>query len=136
VRKHEEANSMRGTMDYTKEDQRQLEDAQAQLERYGVGRFQTMRGTCEDCGNPAVGVRFTTDHWHCAECGDTRAKPVMGIAPAIAIGALAGAGVIGLAWWMANRGRNGGTSWDGGMSDSGEEETDKRSSLKLGGSGK
>jgi hypothetical protein len=94
---------MAANLEYPKARHEALSEAGERLEEHGLGRFQTMRGTCENCGGPLVGVRFTTERWQCPTCGESDKRSRIGLPGAIALGAAAGAGLIGLVWWLRSR---------------------------------
>jgi ribosomal protein S27AE len=88
-----------------------MEDSEAQLLREvrdrimhdGVGKLEAMEVPCPKCGQTMSGVRLTAEHWECHKCGYSQDGFKLGVGGSLALGAVAGAGLVALLWWLSKR---------------------------------
>ena len=81
-----------------------LKTLQEQVISDGIGgRFAELPVICPKCRKPMAGITVTMEHWTCDRCNYTQSGIKIGAGGKVAIGALIGAGVVALAWWLSQQ---------------------------------
>lgn len=88
------------TMKLTDEEAQLIREARAQLMKQGTATLESLDAICPQCGEHLAGVRITAEHWECHNCGYSQDGLKLGVGGTLALGAVAGAGIVALLWYL------------------------------------
>ncbi len=77
-----------------------LRDARDRLIRQGVGKLDPLELSCPKCGVSLPSVSVKSPEWTCPACGHRQAGLKLGVGGTLALGSVAGAGMVALLWWL------------------------------------
>lgn len=80
-----------------------LKKMQETLLRKGIDNVEKLPVHCPKCGKAMSGVSVTAEHWECHRCGYTQDGIKLGLGGSLALGAVIGAGLTALLWWLSSR---------------------------------
>lgn len=87
-------------MKLSDEEARLIRQMRDQLMRQGTASIEQMQAICPECGVEMDGVRVTAEHWQCQNCGYAQDGLNLGVGGTLALGAVAGAGIVALLWYL------------------------------------
>lgn len=88
------------TMKVSDEEAQLIREARDRLMKQGTASLEALNAICPKCGEKLDGVRLTAEHWECHNCGYTQDGLKLGVGGTLALGAVAGAAVVALLWWL------------------------------------
>lgn len=80
-----------------------LKQTQERLLKNGIRNVENLPITCPKCGEKMSGISVTAEHWECNSCGYTQDGIKLGLGGSLALGAVIGAGLTALLWWLSLR---------------------------------
>lgn len=83
-----------------------LKQTQEKLLKYGINSIEGLPITCPKCAKVMSGVSMTAEHWECRNCGYTQDGIKLGLGGSLALGAIIGAGLTALLWYLSSRGED------------------------------
>lgn len=95
------------TMKLSDEEAQLIRQMRDQLMKQGTASIEAMPAVCPKCGVEMVGVRLTAEHWQCQNCGYSQDGLKLGVAGTLALGAVAGAGIVALLWYLHEKAKEG-----------------------------
>jgi hypothetical protein len=98
---------MATTVKFTDEQAELLREARDLLLNQGLASLASLEVPCLKCGKPMAGVTLQSEHWHCPSCGNSQDGLKLGVGGALALGAVAGAGIVALLWWLHDQSKDG-----------------------------
>ena len=87
-------------MKLSDEEAQLIREMRDQIMRTGTSRLEQLNAVCPKCGEEIVGVRATAERWECDNCGYSQDGLKLGAGGTLALGAIAGAGIVALLWWL------------------------------------
>lgn len=91
------------TMKVSDDEAKLIREMRDQLMKQGTASLEAMNAVCPKCGEEMAGIRLTAEHWECHNCGYTQDGLKLGVGGTLALGAVAGAGIVALLWWLHER---------------------------------
>lgn len=80
-----------------------LKQTQERLLKNGIRNVERLPITCPKCARKMSGVSVTAEHWECPNCGYTQSGIRLGVGGSLALGAVIGAGLTALLWWLSSK---------------------------------
>jgi hypothetical protein len=77
-----------------------LKKTQDRLLRNGIIQVEKLPVPCPKCGKKMPGISVTTEHRECHNCGYSQEGIKLGLGGTLALGAVIGAGLTALLWWL------------------------------------
>jgi len=91
------------TMKLSDEEAQLIHQVRDQIMRRGTASLESMEALCPKCGKEMAGVKLTAEHWQCNNCGYSQDGLNLGVGGTLALGAIAGAGLVALLWWLSKQ---------------------------------
>ncbi len=88
------------TIRLSDEEAQLLRDARDRLLRQGVGKLDNLELVCPKCGSRVPEATMKSPEWTCPMCGHRQAGLKLGVGGTLALGSVAGAGMVALLWWL------------------------------------
>lgn len=79
-----------------------LKRMQETLLKKGIENVEKLPVSCPECGKRMSGISVTAEHWECHNCGYSQTGIKLGIGGSLALGAVIGAGLTALLWWLSS----------------------------------
>lgn len=95
------------TMKLSDEEAKMIHEVRDQIMRKGTASLENLNAVCPKCGEEMAGVRLTAERWECNNCGYSQGGLKLGVGGTLALGAVAGAGLVALLWWLSEQGEEG-----------------------------
>jgi ribosomal protein S27AE len=81
-----------------------LKEVRSRIIKHGIAPLEKLPPVCPKCGRVLSGFKITTEYWKCDKCGYSQKGINIGAGGMVALGAIIGAGLVALLWWLSSQG--------------------------------
>jgi ribosomal protein L37AE/L43A len=82
-----------------------LREVRNRIIKHGTAPLENLPPVCPRCGRILSGFKITAEWWKCDECGYSQKGISIGASGTVALGAIIGAALVALLWWLSSQAR-------------------------------
>jgi ribosomal protein L37AE/L43A len=82
-----------------------LKEVRSRIVKHGIVSLEDLPVVCPRCGKILSGFKITAEYWKCDKCGYSQQGINIGVGGVVTLGAIIGAGLVALLWWLSSQER-------------------------------